>query len=67
MELIPRTVLLFVATLAAVLVFTPYEAFFEGLIALAIVSAAVVGFLMPPRRKVFYVRTSVRLIATCSR
>ncbi len=63
MELIPRTLLLFVATLAAVLLFTPYEAFFEGLMALAIVSAAVVGFLMAPRREVFYVRTSVQLIA----
>jgi len=63
MELIPRTAILFVATLAAVLLFTPYEAFFEGLIAFAIIAAAVVGFLMPPRREVFYVRTSVQLVA----
>ena len=37
--------------------------FLEGLIALAIVTAAVVGFLMHPRREVFCVRTSVRLVA----
>ena len=63
MELIPRTVLLIVAILAAVLLFTPYEAFLEGIIAVVIVAAAVVGFAMHPRREVFYVRTSVRVIA----
>jgi hypothetical protein len=62
MDLISRVVLLGVVVLAGVLLFTPYEAFLEGLIALAIVAAAVVGFLMHPRREVFYVRTTVRLI-----
>jgi hypothetical protein len=33
-----------------------------GVLALLIVAAAVVGFLMHPRREVFYVRTTVRLI-----
>ncbi|MGA7913961.1 MAG: hypothetical protein WCA00_01900 [Candidatus Acidiferrales bacterium] len=62
MDLILRAVLLFVAILAGVLLFTPYEAFLEGLIALVILAAAVVGFAIHPRREVFYVRTSVRLI-----
>ncbi len=62
MELISRVVLLGIVVLAGVLLFTPFEAFLEGLIALAIVTAAVVGFLMHPRREVFYVRTSVRPI-----
>jgi len=57
-----RPALVVVAIVAGVLLFTPYEAFLEGAIALAIVVAAVVGFLMQPRREVFYVRTSVQLI-----
>jgi hypothetical protein len=48
--------------LAALLLFTPSEAYLEGVIALGIVVAAVVGFVMHPRRDVFYVRTLVRLI-----
>ncbi|MGC2267964.1 MAG: hypothetical protein WA608_14315, partial [Candidatus Acidiferrales bacterium] len=60
MDLILRAVLLFVAILAGALLFTPYEAFLEGMIAIVIVAAAVVGFAMHPRREVFYVRTSVR-------
>jgi hypothetical protein len=51
-----------VAGVAGVLLFTPYEAFLEGVLALAIIVAAVVGFVMHPRREVFYVRTAVRLI-----
>jgi hypothetical protein len=47
--------------LAAVLLFTPLEAFLEGGVAIAIVVAAMVGFLMHPRREVYYVRTAVRL------
>ena len=62
MELIPRTMLLIVAILAAVLLFTPYEAFLEGIIAVVILAATVVGFAMHPRRDVFYVRTSVRVL-----
>jgi uncharacterized membrane-anchored protein len=61
MELL-SPVLVVVAILAGVLLFTPYEAFLEDVIALAIVVAAVLGFLMHPRREVFYVRTAVRLI-----
>jgi len=61
MELL-RPVLVVVTILAGVLLFTPYEAFLEGAIALAIVVAAVLGFLTHPRRDVFYVRTAVRLI-----
>ena len=61
MELL-RPVLVVVTILAAVFLFTPYEVFLEGGMALAIVLAAVVGFLMHPRREVYYVRTAVRLI-----
>lgn len=46
----------------ALFLFTPYEAYLEGILAFGIVAAAVVGFLMHPRREVFYVRTAVRLI-----
>jgi hypothetical protein len=62
MNLISRAVILGVVVLAGVLLFTPYEAFLEGVIALVIVAAALVGFLMHPHREVFYVRTTVRLI-----
>jgi hypothetical protein len=62
MELISRALLLGVVVLAGVILFSPYEAFLEGFIALAIVVAVVLGFLMYPRREVFYVRSTVRLI-----
>src|SRR5271165_1399437 len=62
LELIFRALLVAVLVLAGVLLFSPYEAFLEGFIALVIVVAVVVGFLMYPRREVFYVRTTVRLI-----
>jgi hypothetical protein len=62
MELTSRAILAAAAILAGALLFTPYEAFLEGAIALLIIAAAVVGFLMYPRREVFYVRTTVRLI-----
>ena len=55
-------VLLVVVILAGALLFTPYEAVLEGVIALAMVTAVLVGFLMHPRRDVFYVRTAVQLI-----
>jgi hypothetical protein len=51
-----------VVGLAAALLFTPLEAYLEGTLALGIVAAAVVGFLIHPRREVFYVRTTVRLV-----
>jgi hypothetical protein len=57
-----RPVIAVVAILAGALLFTPYEALLEGVIALAIVMAAVVGFFLHPRREVYYVRTAVRLI-----
>lgn len=52
-------VLVVVAVLAAALLFTPYEAVFEGIVASAMASAVAAGFLMHPRREVFYVRTAV--------
>jgi len=58
-----KPVLFVVVLLAGTLLFTPYEAFLEGAIALIVVAAVLVGFLMHPRRDVFYVRTTVRLIA----
>lgn len=63
MDFLSRVAVLCVAVLAAVLLFTPYEAFLEGFVALAILTAAIVGFLMHPRREVFYVRTTVRRIS----
>lgn len=62
MDLISRAGLLGVVILAGMLLFTPYEAFLEGFIALVIVGAAVAGFVMHPRRDVFYVPTAVRLV-----
>jgi hypothetical protein len=62
MEEISRILLIGVAILAAVLLFTPFEAFLEGVVALAIVAAVLLGFFLHPRREVFYVRTAVRLI-----
>jgi hypothetical protein len=61
MEDISRILLLGVAMLAGVLLFSPYESILEGVVAFAFVAAVVLGFLLPPRREVYYVRTSVRL------
>jgi hypothetical protein len=61
MEEISRILLPGVAMLAAVLLFTPYEAVLEGVVAIAIIAAVVLGFLLHPRKEVFYVRTTVRL------
>ena len=47
---------------AAIFLFTPYEAYLEGTLALGIVAAAMLGFLIHPRREVFHVRTTVRLV-----
>jgi hypothetical protein len=55
-------VLVVVVVLAAVLLFTPYEAVLEGVIAFVLLGTLVAGFLMHPRRDVFYVRTAVPLI-----
>lgn len=62
MEFIFRPAIVIFAVLAGVLLFTPYEAFLEGAVAVIIVVAAIVGFSMQPRREVYYVRTSVPLI-----
>ena len=48
--------------LAGVLLFTPYEAVLEGVIAGVMVTAVLVGFLMHPRREVLYVRTTLPVI-----
>lgn len=63
MDLISRVLLVGVVIVAGVLLFTPYEAFLEGAIAFAIFLVAVLGFVMHPRREVFYVRTSVRFVS----
>lgn len=55
-------VIVAVGWLAAALLFTPLEAYFEGFLALGIIAAAMAGFLIHPRREVFYIRTAVRLI-----
>jgi hypothetical protein len=61
MKEISRILLIGVAMLAAVLLFTPAESVLEGVVALAILAAALLGFFLHPRREVFYVRTAVRL------
>lgn len=61
MEGISRILLVGVGMLAALLLFTPYESVLEGVVTLAIVAAVVLGFLLHPRKEVFYVRTTVRL------
>ncbi|HKW57840.1 MAG TPA: hypothetical protein VJN42_10825 [Candidatus Acidoferrum sp.] len=53
-------VLVVCIVLSGALLFTPYEAIFEGVVALLMVTAVAVGFLMHPRRETFYVRTAVR-------
>ena len=62
MDLIYRAVLLCVLVLAGALLLSPYESFLEGTIAIIIVTAVAVGFLMFPRKDVFYVRTTVKSI-----
>ena len=54
-------VIFVIGFVAAELLFTPYEAYLEGVLAVAIVAAAAVGSLMHPRKEVFHVRTSARL------
>jgi len=61
LELISRIALVGLFILAGVLLLSPYEPWLEGAIAIIMVAAAVAGFLMHPRREVFYVRTSVQL------
>jgi len=53
-----------VVVLAGALLFTPYEALLEGVIAVVMVTAVLAGFLMHPRREVFHVRTALPVIDT---
>lgn len=64
MEPISKIAVVGVFVLALALLFTPYEPLFEGAIALIILGAATTGFVIHPRRDVFYVRTSVPLMDT---
>jgi hypothetical protein len=57
-------VLAVVAGLAGVLLFTPYEAALEGVIAVVLVTAVLAGFLIHPRKNVFYVRTALPVMDT---
>jgi uncharacterized membrane-anchored protein len=59
MELAWPVLLVVVVVLAGALLFTPYEAALEGVISVVMVTAVLVGFLMHPRREVFYVRTAL--------
>jgi hypothetical protein len=61
MEDISKVLLVGVYLLAGVLLFTPFEAVLEGVIAILFVAAVVLGFLLHPRKEVFYLRTTVRL------
>ena len=61
MKEISWILLIGVAMLAAVLLFTPAESVLEGVVVLAILAAVLLGFFLHPRREVFYVRTAVRL------
>jgi hypothetical protein len=56
-------VLAVIVILAGTLLFTPYEAVLEGFIAFVMVTAVATGFLMHPRREMFYVRTALPIIA----
>jgi hypothetical protein len=61
MKEISRILLLGLAMLAAIFLATPYEPVLEVVVALAFVAAVVLGFVLYPRKEVFYVRTSVQL------
>ena len=61
-ELATGVIVVAVVILAGVLLSSRYEPFVEAFVAFLIIAAAVTGFLMQPRREVFYVRTAVRLI-----
>jgi len=61
MKEISRILLLGLALLAALFLTTPYEPVLEVVVAVAFVAAVVLGFLLYPRKEVFYVRTSVLL------
>jgi hypothetical protein len=58
----PLFLTIVVVPLAGALLFTPAEAVFECVMAVAMVTAVLIGFLIHPRRDVFYVRTAVPII-----
>jgi hypothetical protein len=58
---ISKIVVAATGVLALTLLFTPYEPLLEGTIALIILAAAIAGFVMHPRRDVYYVRTELTL------
>jgi hypothetical protein len=60
MDLISRALLLCGFVLLGVLLFTPYEAWLESAVAFLIVGTVVLGFVMYPRKEIFYVRTWVQ-------
>ena len=59
MKEISWILLLGLAMLAAIFLTTPYESVLEVVVAVGFVGAVVVGFLLHPRRDVFYVRTNI--------
>jgi hypothetical protein len=61
MEEISKILIVGIWITAGVLLFTPYEAVLETILALLLIAAVVLGFCLHPRRDVFYVRTTVRL------
>lgn len=61
MEIISKAILSGIIVLAAVLLYGPYEGYLEGGIALTIFLAVVVGFLIYPKREMFYIRTAIGL------
>jgi hypothetical protein len=52
-----------VGTVGAIALFSfhAYESALAGIAALAIVAAVVIGFCLPPRKEIFYLRTAVRV------
>jgi hypothetical protein len=61
MEEISKILIVGVWITAGVLLFTPYEAVLETILALLLFAAVLLGFFLQPRRDVFYVRTTVLL------
>ena len=60
MEDILRILFLGLALVAAALLFTSHEAQFEAFVAVAFVAAVIAGFLMFPRKDVYYLKTRVQ-------
>jgi hypothetical protein len=60
MEDILRVLFVGLALIAAVLLFTSYEALYEAIVAGTFVAAVIVGFAMFPRKDVYYLKTRVQ-------